>query len=390
VKTKIIIISSRFPFPLDKGDKLRIFNQIKYLSITHDIYLIALNTDRKTTSKEFDSVIKYCKKIDIITLSKITIIINLIKAFILKKPLQVGFFYSKSAHQKIRKIINQIKPKWVYSQLIRTSEYTKEYEYNIIDYMDSLSKGLERRMKKSPFFLKPIINREFKLTKEYESEIFNHFKKHTIITKNDRKFISHKNNNDIEIIPNGVDTSYYYPMQKITKKYDLIFVGNMNYPPNIEAVEFLCNKILPIIQKKHHNCNVLISGATPHNRVKKLANKQITIRGWTHDIREIYASGKIFVAPMFIGTGLQNKLLEAMAMGIPCVTTSLANNALLADNSEIIIANNQEDFASSCIKILNSKKISNNLSRKGLEFIKKTYNWEIINNDLKLLFKNEE
>jgi glycosyltransferase involved in cell wall biosynthesis len=390
VKTKIVIISSRFPFPLDKGDKLRIFNQIKYLSITHDIYLIALNTDRKITSKEFDTVIKYCEKIDIITLSKITIIINLIKAFILKKPLQVGFFYSKSAHQKIRKIINQIKPKWVYSQLIRTSEYTKEYEYNIIDYMDSLSKGLERRMKKSPFFLKPIINREFKLTKEYESEIFNHFKKHTIITKNDRKFISHKNNNDIEIIPNGVDTSYYYPMQKITKKYDLIFVGNMNYPPNIEAVEFLCNKILPIIQKTHHNCNVLISGATPHNRVKKLANKQIAIRGWTHDIREIYASGKIFVAPMFIGTGLQNKLLEAMAMGIPCVTTSLANNALLADNSEIIIANNQEDFASSCIKILNSKKISNNLSRKGLEFIKKTYNWDIINNDLKLLFKNEE
>jgi glycosyltransferase involved in cell wall biosynthesis len=152
----------------------------------------------------------------------------------------------------------------------------------------------------------------------------------------------------------------------------------------------LCNKILPIIQKTHHNCNVLISGATPHNRVKKLADKQITIRGWTHDIREIYASGKIFVAPMFIGTGLQNKLLEAMAMGIPCVTTSLANNALLADNSEIIIANNQEDFASSCIKILNSKKISNNLSRKGLEFIKKTYNWDIINNDLKLLFKNEE
>ena len=390
MKTKIVIISSRFPFPLDKGDKLRIFNQIKYLSITHDIYLISLNTDGRITNKEFDSVNKYCKKIDIITLSHITIIINLIKAFILKKPLQVGFFYSKSAHKKIQKIINHIKPKWVYSQLIRTSEYTKEYEYNIIDYMDSLSKGLERRIKTFPFFLKPIINREFKLTKEYESEIFNHFKKHTIITQNDRKFISHVNNKKIAIIPNGVDTNYYYPIQKITKKYDLIFVGNMSYPPNIEAVEFLCQLVLPIIHKTHYNCNVLISGATPHKRVKKLANKYITIKGWTNDIREIYASGKIFVAPMFIGTGLQNKLLEAMAMGIPCVTTSLANNALLADNSEIIIANNQEDFASSCIKILNSTEIANNLSKKGLEFIKKTYNWRIINDDLKLLFNNEE
>ena len=387
MKNKIAIISSRFPFPHNKGDKLRIFNQIKYLSASHEIHLISLNTEKKIKPENINHLKKYCQTINIINLNNITIITNSLKAIFTNKPIQVGFFYSKSAHKKINYIIKQIKPKWIYSQLIRTSEYTKDYKFNIIDYMDCFSKGIERRIKNFPFFLKPLIKREFKLTKIYEEEIFNNFKKHTIITDNDRRFINHKNNKDIIIIPNGVDTNYYSP-KKINKQYDLIFVGNMSYPPNIEAAEFICNQILPLIQKTIPNCNVLISGATPHNRVKKLSNKYITINGWVDDIRNIYSSGKVFVAPMFIGTGLQNKLLEAMAMGIPCITTPLANNALLANKSEIVIANNQEDFASSCIEIIKDDFLAKKISQKGLEFVRKKYNWNTINNNLKLLFNN--
>ena len=103
------------------------------------------------------------------------------------------------------------------------------------------------------------------------------------------------------------------------------------------------------------------------------------------DIREIYASGKIFVAPMFIGTGLQNKLLEAMAMGVPCVTTKLANNALLANSSQIIIAKNELDFANACISILKNDHLAHKLKTKALKFIKEKYEWNSINNNLNLL-----
>ena len=90
---------------------------------------------------------------------------------------------------------------------------------------------------------------------------------------------------------------------------------------------------------------------------------------------------------MFMGTGLQNKLLEAMAMGVPCITTTLANEALLASSSQIMIANNEVEFAEACEKILTDNEFAHNLKNEGLRFVKEKYAWTAINNKLNLLFK---
>lgn len=385
-KKKIIIVTSRFPFPLDKGDKLRIYHQIKYLSINHHIHLIAINTGPKIIREHIHEVNKYCQNLTIIRLHTFTIIYNLISAFWNREPLQVGYFYSKKIHIQIKKIIKSENPDWCYSQLIRTSKYLEDEKNNIIDYMDALSKGIERRIQKFPFLIRPLIKHEFHVTKKYETYIFNKFKKHTIITENDRNFIQHIDNEKINIIPNGVNTRFFQPLEKVNKKYDIVFVGNMSYPPNIEAAIYICKQILPILKKSYKNCNVLIGGTNPHPSIRELQSSNIYISGWVDDIRQLYASGRIFVAPMFIGTGLQNKLLEAMAMGVPCVTTKLANKALLADKSQIMIANNADEFAKSCIKILKNPQVYNNLSNEGLQFVKKRYDWKKINNNLSSLF----
>ena len=141
-----------------------------------------------------------------------------------------------------------------------------------------------------------------------------------------------------------------------------------------------------MIEKQHKSCNILIGGTNPSNKVLSLRQKNIHISGWVEDIRDLYSLGRVFVAPMFIGTGLQNKLLEAMSMGIPCITTDLANNALLANKEQIITANSKNEFANSCIKILKNKELYNKLRDNGLKFVKKTYDWKKINNKLGELF----
>ena len=387
-RVSIVIITSRFPFPLEKGDKLRIYHQIKDLSNYYDLFLISINTETKVNHRQINELKKYCRKVFIIKLSVIDRIINIIKAWINKEPLQIGYFYSKKAHKKVKYIIDEIQPNWIYSQLIRTSKYTQAYENNIIDYMDTFSKGIERRIHTFPRIIQPFIRREFYITQKYETDIFSHFKHHTIITENDRNFIKHTNNHKINIVPNGVDTHYFKEKAKQNKKFDLVFVGNMNYPPNIEAAIYLCEEILPIIQKKQ-TCTVLIGGTNPNKRVKKLASNNITISGWVEDIRDVYSTGRLFVAPMFIGTGLQNKLLEAMSMGIPCITTQLANRALLANESEIIIKNDAQGFADACINLLKNKKKYQEISIKGRSFVQKKYDWRNMNQKLRQIFNSK-
>ena len=124
--------------------------------------------------------------------------------------------------------------------------YVKNNHTNakVLDYMDSLSKGMERRIKISNIFMKPFVIMEFHRLKRFENLAFEFFNKHIIISENDRKEIAHNKKDTIEIIGNGIDTNYF---QKIDTeiKYDIVFIGNLSYIPNIEAANFITKEILP-------------------------------------------------------------------------------------------------------------------------------------------------
>ena len=214
--------------------------------------------------------------------------------------------------------------------------YVKNNHTNakVLDYMDSLSKGMERRIKISNIFMKPFVIMEFQRLKRFENLAFEFFNKHIIISENDRKEIAHNKKDTIEIIGNGIDTNYF---QKIDTeiKYDIVFIGNLSYLPNIEAANFIAKEVLPKLLEKLQSIKVLIAGSNPSKKVVKLANKNIEVQGWVEDIRKTYSSGKIFFAPMTIGSGLQNKLLEAMSSSIPCITSELSNKSLKAVEKKI-------------------------------------------------------
>jgi glycosyltransferase involved in cell wall biosynthesis len=301
---------------------------------------------------------------------------NILKCFLSKKPLQVGYFYSYRGHLKIKHILKEVEPKYIYCQLIRVSEYVKNYHAcpKTLDYMDALSVGMERRISKASIPAKWLFGTESKRLKNYERAIFDYFETKTIISEQDRDLIFHPNNQKIKCIPNGIDSSFFDELQ-IKKEFDLVFIGNLSYAPNVEAVEFIAKHILA--QNKNLTC--LISGATPNLAIQKICknSSQITLQGWTEDIRSAYCKGKIFVAPMMIGTGMQNKLLEAMALGIPCITTSLANNAIKAIHGEsIYVANTKQAFLDGINHMLSSSELYSNIQQNARDFVFKNYSWK--------------
>ena len=390
---KIFVLLPRIPWPLEKGDKLRAYNQIKQLAKNNEVVLCALNTNKKSNKEEaFKALQPYCISITFIDISKASILINLAKAFFKGLPIQCGYFYNKKAHNKIKKLIERHKPDMLFGQLLRVAEYIRyEKTPKAIDYQDVFSMGMKRRSEIAPFYAKPIFNMEYRRLKRYEHDIFNDFDVKTIISVQDRDDIDHPEKDKILIVPNGVDHEYYSPQEQ-EKKYDIVFTGNMSYAPNVNAVEYLAYHILPLVWKELPDAKMYIAGATPDTRVKKVASDKIIISGWLDDIRDAYAQSRIFIAPMRIGTGLQNKLLEAMSMRLPCITTSLANNSLNAeDGKEILVGNNEQELANHIIRLLTDKEKADALAQNGYDFVHRVYDWgeatRIMENEMKLKIK---
>ncbi len=374
---KIFVLLPRIPFPLEKGDKLRAFNQIKQLAKHNEIVLCALNDNAKVSEQDaFRALQPYCQSINFIKISKPQIALGLVRAFFKGLPMQCGYFYNRKAVKKINALIDKHKPDMLFGQLLRVAEYIRKKDIpKCIDYQDVFSYGMKRRADIASSLTRPIYNMEYRRLCRYEAAIFDDFDVKTIISEPDRELIPHPKKNEILIIPNGVDHEYFKPQER-EKKYDLVFTGNMSYAPNVNAVEYLANEILPIVWKTLPEVKIYIAGATPDPRIKKVASERIVVSGWLDDIRDAYAQSRAFIAPMRIGTGLQNKLLEAMSMGLPAITTPLANGSLGAeDGKEILVGSNAEELAQHIITLLTDKDKATQIAQAGFDFTNRVYDW---------------
>ena len=384
---KIGVLLSRFPYPLEKGDKLRAFHHIKELSKKHEIILCAL-TDKPIKQSAINILSEYCASIEIIELPRWKIYWNVFYQLLCtNKSLQVAYFYNKKAQQKIDELIQKHQPNHIYCQLIRVAEYVHNSKINkTLDYMDALARGMERRVEDAPFYLKWFFKIETTRLLRYEHFIFEKFDNHIIISEQDRKLIVNINNNKIKVVPNGVDYETY-KYKETPKKYDLIFTGNMGYAPNVDSVVYLIHQIMPLVWKDCPELTVVIAGAQPSPKVLKLKSERVIVTGCVEDISEYYSNSKIFIAPMQIGTGLQNKLLEAMAMKIPCITSELANNALGAiPNKNILIGNTPTAYKKHIVDLIKNNALQKEIGEQGYNFVKENYTWEGTTSILEKLF----
>jgi sugar transferase (PEP-CTERM/EpsH1 system associated) len=386
---RVVVLTSRIPYPLEKGDKLRIFHQIRHLSTKHEICLVCLNEN----AEEIDtSVLKeMVSELHILKLAKWKIPFRMFFALFHKLPFQVTYFLEWKNKKKIETIIQNFQSEHIYCQLIRTSEYVKDlFQFDkSIDYMDAFSAAALRRAKTEKGFQKLFWKIENERVKKYERSIFDYFNHHSIISEQDRNLLAIPANKNISIVPNGVDTGHFQNSY-ISKKYDIVFAGNMNYPPNIAAAIFLVEEILPQLIAQFPEITVLIAGANPSSDVQNLASENVTVSGWMNDIREAYCESRVFVAPMFIGAGMQNKILEAMSSGLPVVTTSLAAEAFKEkDLSKVIEANSSFEFAKAIQYYLLNETTQEEDGKKNRIYVEEKYSWKISNQKLDQCISNQ-
>jgi sugar transferase (PEP-CTERM/EpsH1 system associated) len=392
---KILVLLSRFPYPLDKGDKLRAYYQLHYLAGQgHEICLLALS-DETVSAEALAAVGPLCRGgLHLHQLGRVARGRGLARALATAgRPLQVGYFYEKPAQRLVDKLLAEFRPDHVYCQLIRMAEYLRPHAGQwpmTLDYMDVFSAGMARRAVTAPAWQRPVLALEASRLTAYEAEAFNWFQAHTIISEQDRNLIPHAANAQITIVPNGIALNYFQPQPLAPKTYDLLFCGNMGYHPNVDAACWLAEEILPLVQQRHPAATLLVAGTSPAPRVQALARRPgVAVSGWLPDIRTAYAQAQVFVAPMRVGTGLQNKLLEAMAMQLPCVTTPLANNALRGTPGQhLLVADGAPALAEALAGLLADGTRAAQLAAAGRTFVAETYDWAAATARLENLFRD--
>ena len=374
---KILVLAPRFPFPLEKGDKLRMYWHIRELSKYHEIVLCAL-TESQTSEADLAELRKFCSRIYCFPRNKWVILKNLVLGLFTGMPLQVAWFFDQNIRRKILGLIQQEQPDHIYGQLIRTAPYLEGVSTpKTIDYMDNFSAWTSNLARHSRLpFMKWFYRMEAGRVARYEQSVFSLFDRHTIISVQDRDRFDFPDKHLIKCIPNGVDTDYFKPLER-RKNVDIVFVGNLGYSSNVEASKFLVQQVMPFVWAKYPGMQVMLAGARPHAQVKALAGDRVKVTGWVADIREAYASATIFAAPIFLGVGLQNKILEAMSMGLACVTTPQVNGAVGAEpDQSVLIAETAAGFAEKIIQLKENEVFKNSLAQAGLDFVRSNYSWE--------------
>ena len=375
---KILVVLPRFPYPLEKGDKLRAYHQIVELSKRHDIYLFCVS-HMKVTPESIEALRPYCKDIRVLRLNKVMCAINIVRNWFSSKSLQMGYWNTSHSKRGYKAYEREVQPDVVYNQMVRTMPLVARSKYpKVMDFQDALSMNTERRMERSRGLWHYVLHYEFKMLRSSEYNAFSFFDALTIISEADSEAIPHKKNGEIKIVPNGVDFDFFRPdAVTVPKEHDIVFCGNMSYAPNVSAARYLVEKVMPLVWAKRPSTTLLLAGASPKHSIWRLGlEDRVTVSGWVDDIRTAYASSRLFVAPMLIGSGLQNKLLEAMAMQMPCVTTSLANIPLGAtDGDQLLVGDDAETLAEHIVSMLDNNELSTRIADSGHRFVQENYSW---------------
>jgi len=392
---KILVLLPRFPYPLDKGDKLRAYHQVAELAKRHEVYLFAIS-HKRVSHDDYDHLNQHCTAISHMQIHWWESAWGVIRAFFTGRPLQVGYWSSARARKTYRRWERQVQPDVVYCQMVRTIPTVEGSTCRkVLDFQDALSLNVRRRMEHSRGLLRLILHYEYRALGRYEQQALRLFDATTVITSIDRDAIAPQ----VGIVPNGVDTEYFSSGKWKTENgkcadaektqyfqhstfnihhssFTLVFTGNMSYAPNVDAACWLVKDIMPLVRERiPHSVNVLIAGADPKPAVRALAGPDVTVSGRLDDIRAAYASARIFVAPMRIGSGMQNKLLEAMSMGLPCVTTTIAAAPLAATPWEhLLVGDSAEEIADRIVK-LTIEETYHAISVGGHHFVMERYSW---------------
>lgn len=402
---KILFVMPRLPFPATSGRKTSLYHYCRILSEELGYRLIVAAFLEKGDDPQLKP--GFIDRLEVLPKpSATTKIKNIFVDSILlkKKPMQVSLYWNPSAKMMIDEIVKEEQPDIIIGDMVRSTEYIKDYSiYRIADLDDRISLRYQRQLDYDISGINPygaflntvpkiiqkimlwkplkvyVVKNEIILLRKYELEIAGQCDRTVLVAQQEADALNQElGENKAYAMPIGVDVDYFsYRKNNFEEEY-IGFLGAMSVAHNENAVRHFILDILPDIVKERPRAKFLVIGGGASDDLKKFESQHVHFTGRVEDVRDYLEKCKVFVCPMTFGSGIKTKNLEAMAIGLPIVTTSIGAENIDAENEkEWIVEDNPREFSRAVIKLLTDENLQSKMGEDASKFINANYTWNV-------------
>ena len=390
---RILMFTPYVPYPPNSGGRTRTFNLIKNLSQKHEITSFSfLRADHD--EPYLSELKKYCHKIEIFRRKKsFQSLTKILRTGFSPFPYLVNMYRDPSVTQAIARELKENKYDLIHVETYYIMPNLPETTVPILLAEQTIEYLVYQHYAESTslFPLKPLFYIDAAKHKYWEKYYWRKAKKVVAMSADDRaKMLDLIANLDVDVVPNGVDMAFF--SQKVTsppkRGTRVLFVGNFNWLQNREAALILAQKIWPKLRLLLPGISLWIVGQEPTKEIRNLAGADIVVSSDIDDIRVAYQGSDLLLAPIYGGGGTRYKILEAMASGVPVVTTPIGIEGIGAkDKEHVFIGNDVNDLVNLSLKIITNKAQEQKITSRAREFVKKNYDWSIISTNLDEIYE---
>ncbi len=373
---RVLFLCPRWPYPVRKGDQVVAYHRLRTLSRQHELTLVSF-ADRPLSPAELAPVAKYCKKIYVIQTSRVERALAAVQgAFNREVPLQVSYFESRQLTGLLQHLLASGDFDVVHSLLLRLAPQLVPFAGRVVlELVDSMELNFRRQLSetRSPW-RRLLVREEHRRLAGYEAAMAERFPQRTVVSELDRVHTGV----DTQVLPNGVVIPHALPGGAARAPARLVFHGNLAYHANQAAVSWLTSEVWPLLKARLPEVELYLVGASPPPWMLKLAAEPgITVTGEVPSIAEILRGATVALAPMRSGSGIQNKVLEAMAQGLPVVATTYAIGGLGPESlAAMVTADDAEGFAEATLNLLANPLRRAAMGQAGHDYVARHHSWE--------------
>jgi sugar transferase (PEP-CTERM/EpsH1 system associated) len=379
----ILYLCHRFPYPPKRGGKIRPFNMIRHLQATgHQVTVCSLARSA-AEALEGQGIASHCAAFHIGMVNEPVQFARMIVRLPLLTPSSMGYFYSGELAQKVRRLLRKQRFDLIFVHCSSVAQYVEDVQGipKILDFGDMDSQKWLEYAHYKPFPLSLGYTLEGHKMLWAEKRLARKFDLCTATTRAEWETLEgYRTGAATDWFPNGVDADFFCPDPKTGGAYDndtISFIGRMDYYPNQECMQRFCQQVWPLLRRERGTMKLLIVGADPSPQIKALgALPGVTVTGSVPDVRPYIRGSAAMVAPLAIARGTQNKILEAMAMGVPVVTSSAAAGGVDAEaDRHFLVADTPEQTAAAILRIVASRDERDRLAKAGRERMLSHHAW---------------